>query len=329
MSALRAKPPRRVRILRTLEPEGERPAHSWAELVTTTCGPLEVRPSRADGFDGTIASGRFGAVQLASVRAEPHAVELTASRAGAVASGELSLTCVLDGEVRVEQDGTSAVARGGGLFSYDPTRPFTLRMRHPVHMMSVKFDHRLLGLSAGGEHMLRPAVWSGEEGSGALLAGLLRTTARHMTELDPVADQLGSSVASLVSAVCGERLADADGGPAAARRALLHRVQAHARARLDDPDLTPQQLARSHHVSIRYLQLLFQEERTSPAQWIRNERLERCREELRSPRSAHLTVANIAQRWGMHGASHFSRLFRDRYGVTPREWRRTALRPTG
>lgn len=300
--------------------------HVWGEMVATACGPMRVHQADRGAFDGVIVSGTFGSVQVATVRADPHTVELTEGLATRAKATPLHLTCVLDGEVVIDQGGTHAVAGTDSLFCYDGSCPFVLRMSAPIHMVTVKFDHRLVDLRVGLEHPLRAATWSGREGAGGLLASLLRSLTGHMRELDAVAaGYLGSSLASLVTAVCAEKLRYGGEGAAAARRAQLHRIKSYARARLGDPGITPPLLAEVHHVSLRYLQLLFQDEGTSPAQWIRNERLAGCREDLGNPRMAHLTVAHIGERWGLHGASHFSKLFRQRYGITPREWRQRSL----
>ena len=107
-----------------------------------------------------------------------------------------------------------------------------------------------------------------------------------------------------------------------ARQAMLARIKAFARGRLDDPDLKPEMLAQQHHISLRYLQKLFQEHDESPASWIRDERLSLAAFELSDPRFQHLPIAVVGERAGLYGASHFSRLFRARYGVSPREYRR-------
>jgi AraC-like DNA-binding protein len=323
VSAVRIDSRGPVRVSRTKEPSPHRGLHDWGDLVTDACGPLHVYRTEPGAFQGAIAVGTFGAIQLAEIQADPHAVERTELLVNRATATPLHLICVVDGEVRVSQGGHSAVASTGNLFSYDSSRPFALSMGQPIHMVSVKFDHHLVDLRAGLEHPLSAATWSGYSGVSLLLASLLRSMASNMAELDSaIADQLGSSVASLVSAVCSEKLGEMGGYPVLAKRALLHRIKRFARARLGNPELSPQYLARRHNISLRYLQLLFQDDDTSPALWIRNERLRRCRDDLSDPRTAHLTVANVAERWGMVSASHFSKLFRERYGQTPREWRK-------
>ncbi|MEV4179337.1 helix-turn-helix domain-containing protein [Nonomuraea sp. NPDC049709] len=56
--------------------------------------------------------------------------------------------------------------------------------------------------------------------------------------------------------------------------------------------------------------------------WVRRRRLERCRQDLRDPAQQDRPVAAIGARWGFLSAAHFSRAFRDAYGVSPGESRR-------
>lgn len=93
---------------------------------------------------------------------------------------------------------------------------------------------------------------------------------------------------------------------------------------LDDPDLTPQRIARLHGISERHLYRLFAEANTTPAAWIRQRRLERCRHDLLSPASCHRGVLEIAARWGFFDASAFCRSFRQAYGISPRQLRSQA-----
>jgi AraC-like DNA-binding protein len=43
------------------------------------------------------------------------------------------------------------------------------------------------------------------------------------------------------------------------------------------------------------------------------------------PADAHLTVGQIAAQWGIYDGAHFSRIFRNAYGSSPREYRRSQL----
>jgi AraC-like DNA-binding protein len=110
--------------------------------------------------------------------------------------------------------------------------------------------------------------------------------------------------------------------PNTSRRALVLRVHAFIEDRLGDPRLTPATIARAHHVSLRSLYKLFEEEHASVAGLIRERRLERCRRDLLDPSLGEVPVSAIAARWGLTNAAHFSRAFRAAYGASPVEYRR-------
>jgi AraC-like DNA-binding protein len=112
----------------------------------------------------------------------------------------------------------------------------------------------------------------------------------------------------------------------APRASLYRRLILFIEEHLADPDLSPAVIAQKHHISPRYLQLIFSEQGTTVGTWIRSRRLAKCRAEL-----AHLSkdrsVTEIAMDWGFNDAAYFSRSFSSAYGISPREFRRTRNAP--
>ena len=78
-------------------------------------------------------------------------------------------------------------------------------------------------------------------------------------------------------------------------------------------------------VSERYLRDLFAREGMSLGRYIWTSRLERCRAALSDPSQAHRAISEIAFAWGFNDMSHFSHYFRERVGVSPREYREAVL----
>jgi AraC-like DNA-binding protein len=102
---------------------------------------------------------------------------------------------------------------------------------------------------------------------------------------------------------------------------LLVRIMEYVELHLTDPDLSPEVIARAHHISVRYLHKLFKEEDITVGRWILRRRLEECRRDLMRSGRGSRTIAAVAGRWGFLSAAHFSRVFRSAYGMSPREWR--------
>lgn len=101
----------------------------------------------------------------------------------------------------------------------------------------------------------------------------------------------------------------------------------YARARsfieqnLGDPDLGPHTVARALNVSARYLRMIFAREGECISSYVLRRRLEETARELADPRWRGRSICQIAFTWGFNSAPHFSRSFRERFGMPPREYR--------
>src|SRR5262245_10144075 len=95
--------------------------------------------------------------------------------------------------------------------------------------------------------------------------------------------------------------------PSTRRLALLHRLKAHVRTHLADPDLSISEAATALGVSPRYVNDLLSEEGTSFQRFVLTERLAQCQRDLASPILAHRHVSEIAFAWGFNDVSHFGR----------------------
>ena len=81
----------------------------------------------------------------------------------------------------------------------------------------------------------------------------------------------------------------------------------------------PCRIAREHNISVRWLYDNWTGE-LSVVQWIIRERLELARRDLAGPRKQ--SIARVARQCGFTDPAHFSRRFRETFGMSPREWRR-------
>jgi AraC-like DNA-binding protein len=110
---------------------------------------------------------------------------------------------------------------------------------------------------------------------------------------------------------------------------LFDRVVAYIEHAFDDPELSPVSVAAALRISVRYLHLLFAQRGHTTAGWIRERRLTYCREALANADSS-LSVTDVALQAGFTDPSHFSRVFRHRFGMAPNQYRRLqAGRATG
>jgi acetamidase/formamidase/AraC-like DNA-binding protein len=116
-----------------------------------------------------------------------------------------------------------------------------------------------------------------------------------------------------------------EAGGTATQAAILHRLCQTIERKLDDPELTPARVAEAEGISERYMQKLFEGSGSSFTHYLRERRLQRTSAELSNPAEAHHSISEIAYRNGFNDSAHFSRAFRHRFGLSPREFRQQEI----
>jgi len=152
----------------------------------------------------------------------------------------------------------------------------------------------------------------------------LETAARNIEILSDIEwAAVAQSLADLLPSFVRSPAAEAGG--TATQAAILHRLCQTIERRLDDPDLTPARVAETEGISERYLQKLFEGSGSSFTHYLRERRLQRTSAELSNPAEAHHSISEIAYRNGFNDSAHFSRAFRHRFGLSPREFRQQEI----
>jgi AraC family transcriptional regulator, positive regulator of tynA and feaB len=77
-------------------------------------------------------------------------------------------------------------------------------------------------------------------------------------------------------------------------------------------------------MSARYVSDIFGANEQSVSHYIWERRLQKCHAALADPFQRGRSISSIAFGWGFNDTSHFSRLFKSRYGVSPRDYRARA-----
>jgi AraC-like DNA-binding protein len=194
-------------------------------------------------------------------------------------------------------------------------------------MRTVLFPRNLLRLPVSQLSQLIARPISGHAGLGPMVSSFVVQVGNQSAhELGSATTYLADAVLDMLAASFAEQLNDATGWSLHAdRKSFLLRIRAFIECHLDDRGLDVSIIAAAHHVSVRYLQKLFEQEGQTVAGWIRDRRMERCRRDLTNAALADIPVHSIAANWGLGSASHFSRLFREAFGETPSDYRARAL----
>ncbi|MQS34711.1 helix-turn-helix domain-containing protein [Streptomyces katsurahamanus] len=217
----------------------------------------------------------------------------------------------------------------GDICFYDAHQPTSLDFPEVFRAKVFLVPRTSLGLSETVLHGLSRSPVTRGSRLGALLSPFLSGLADSTAHSEPaVSEALVRDGVNLLATAAAEQLRGAEPRSCCAELSLLSRILDHIELHLVEADLSPEMIADANYISVRYLHKLFQEQGLTVRRWIHRRRLEECRRELLRHGGSQRTIAAVAGRWGFISASHFSRLFRAAYGMSPREWRETSGRGT-
>ena len=161
--------------------------------------------------------------------------------------------------------------------------------------------------------------WDGDSGSAHLVGGFLD---RLLQQFDTYQTNHPARFAQTLVGVLGLMCVDGERAQVDASGALIFEsAREFIDEHLADTDLNPDMIAMSLHVSTRTLHRVFERKGSTVSAWIRHQRLERCRVDLTDPRLSAHRVSDIGARWGIADSAHFSRLFKQAHGQSPRRYR--------
>jgi len=135
---------------------------------------------------------------------------------------------------------------------------------------------------------------------------------------------LAASFVELAGAVIRTSVKPLESTHPANQPALMHRILNYMDEQYTDCELTPERIAKANGISMRYLHRLFQQSGTTVCKWIWEHRLKATRQDLLNPTMSKMRISEIAFRRGFNDPAHFSRSFRERFGISPSKLRNKA-----
>ncbi len=306
-------------------PPRERLAY-WTDMICNTYVQLECDAIRSDLFAGSINSQSMPGMDLSVVASGTQKVLRTPRQIARANDDYFLVSIQTQGKGVLRQDGRDAVLNPGDFALYDSTRAYELHFEGDFQQIVLKLPGAQLRSAVRDTDKLTATAVSGRAGAGHLMIGMIKTLWDDIDALEP------ASAVAVASGVLNILVAGLQTLPASKCRGVssltsyhLSRVKREIDSRLRNPALLVGDVARDLSISVGHIHRLFRQEATTPAQYIWSRRLEMCSRDLVDPSRAGHSVSEIAFSWGFNDAAHFSRSFRDRFGVPPREWRHRPL----
>jgi len=299
----------------------------WQEFLHEHYPWLESCGERSAWFEAEVACHRIQHNSLAFIRSTSTQVNRSMQLVQPSEAAYVQIVLQQEGSMEFEQGRDAAVIRSGQAFICDTARPYATRLSEGACFSVLTLPHAVLPGWSGISHAVcgqpLPDATSVLAAQGALSA-LLRAPGGAGSASVPLVMQAVQSMLSCALHRCAAMPAQPDRDTG-----RFQRVRDYIQDRLDDPDLGPDRLAEVLHMSRRAMYLLFKQHQTSPAALIQTMRLDACREALSDPNRRDHSITAVAGDHGFADLTTLSRAFKQRFGLSPNDWRRQALREEG
>lgn len=305
--------------------ESLRSRAEWQEFLHEHYPWLESDGERSAWFDAEVSCHRIEHSSLAFIRSTSTQVNRSPQLAQPAQGGYVQIVLQQEGHMAFEQGRTASVIHPGQAFICDTARPYVTQLSDGACFSVLTLPHaalpgwRQISHALCGQPLAEVTTVLAAQGA---LQALLRAPQGAASTALPLVLQAVQSMLAASLHRCAAMPGEADRDTQRFARARDY-IQSH----LDDADLGPERLAEALHMSRRALYLLFKQHGTAPATLIQSMRLEACRQALSDPVLRERSITAVALDHGFFDLTAFSRLFKQRFGLPPSDWRRQALGP--
>jgi AraC-like DNA-binding protein len=226
------------------------------------------------------------------------------------------------GSLLVEQSGKEKVSAPGMAVLFDSTKPYHLTCRDHCQSIYIEIPRPMLVERCSNDKISKPISLNFSDGLGRALLTFCKLIAADSDSFkNEIAAKIASELIDLLAVYIDVETEHKSSHKNISKNFRLQAIKSYIDSRLDDPDLSPANIAKANGISLRYLHYLFKSSGTSVSEWVREQRLNTCHQKLISDKHENDSITNIAFSMGFNSSSHFSRLFKEKFGMAPRNLR--------
>ena len=294
----------------------------WNDTISNVFSPMEALPINPLEFEAAVKFKQIGQMGIANVVSRPATVHHFVSHAARTTGRRFFVHLQLQGSLMASQDGKKAQLDEGDMVVCDSSMPYSLKYQENCSTLVLIVSAQDLKRHVPTPEELLGVTFSGKQGFPNATSMLLRSLWTQVEEeLDP---DLGARVANNVLDLLATAWMVSKGktlGDSAVAESRRVQIKRYIEANLRDAELSPQSVAASFAISTRYLHMLLADQDESVCSYILRRRLEECGKQLSDPLWRKRTITEIAFNWGFNNATHFARVFRNQYNLSPRDFR--------
>ncbi|MDZ4392822.1 AraC family transcriptional regulator [Cypionkella sp.] len=293
----------------------------WHEAIGQAYFPLDLSFRRPEAFDGELTMWQLGEVSLSRLTSDALMYRRLPKHLQIQGPEEFLVTLPAKSELLFAQGGREVRANPGAFFIERSHEPYEFSHAEPADLWVMKLSLAMLGGRVRAPDRFCSLQFDATNGANGLFVDMVHLIPqRYDAMTEEARSMVGRQLADLLALALQSDERVLSSGGSTVRMAHLARIESFVRRHIDNPDLGPDEVAAGCGVSVRYLHELLRDTNQTLGSWIRDQRLAAAREDLGNPRDKR-AIGEIAYARGFADQAQFSRAFRQRYGITPKEAR--------
>lgn len=309
-------------------PAADMPLYKFQAMSRSLCGNIKQQFS---GVSRQMALGlrtvQLGGCHLTQICAPSHRVDVMRSLRKSYDADSVKVLVQLSGRSLMVPRSHEIEISAASVLIYDPARDYTLINETYVHQLIFQAP-RVLFSDAILARLEHPISLTADEGvpSSALAFYIRKAVQEADTAGSELRQALGHSLATLTQGIVAEtsRVELEEQLPCTSLDLLRARIVEYVTQNITDANLDAGHIAQQMGCSKSYVFRAFHDREDSLQKQILNIRLDFARQLLISPNLSKNSISDITFRSGFNSSAHFSRVFKHRFGMSPRQMRNSA-----
>lgn len=291
-------------IFATGDLDGADRIRMWEDHNARSLIALRCRTIASPRFDATEFNTDIDDIGIARVLGTPHVVERSRDVISRHPCEAVACYLAIKGAASFRHSGDTTTLRPGQLLVCDADRPFVRGFSRGLEELVIRIPRQVFTHDVSSRSLRSEVVCDlrTEDVRGRTLARLVGGALRPQST-EPLGRDL---LLAMLGSILGGPCRDVSAVHFATASTVIHE-------RLADPDLDVSTIATAIGLSPRHLSRVFASAGVSVPQYVLAHRLERAHTVLSG--GTDRSIARVAAECGFRSVSHFSRTFREHYGM--------------
>lgn len=291
---------------------------AWRDAICDVYVHVDVKATNPEQYRGFIREAKFGEVVLTDILLSEQRIRRNRQHISLLDKDCYYVQLVHTGNISVVQRGEThrSNAARGAIFS--ATEQYELHGHGEVRSFYLELPRDEFAQRFPRDRIPVSTLINTTQGLGRIATEFCAALAVEGARVDESArPDLANQLMDLLALTLLTPEGDMPAAEGPVKQARLRSVQQWIEAHIAEPSLSLDRIAAANGMSLRYLHVLFEGCEMSAAEWIWNRRLELAYNQLANFDGRSIT--SIAFDHGFSSPTHFSSMFKRKYGVSPRD----------